>query len=868
MTFFFSLKVYMHVKDKRVLKNGAIGGYVKQPDGSYKWRIVGHSSAKKKNDPTTKKKAPVTKKKTPTTKKKASKKIQMKGGARVEGLLGLKPHLISFLKTKVKRYSGRSQQSRDRKAMFEELLQRLENPDPATLRNRNGNLLSKENRDTIVSEEVRRVINDIVDYYITASSANLKSWQKEKGIFKFFGIYRKAREYTKSQNGTYNNTVDNGVLEFTAGSEVDRVYKRYLAKMPSTNNKYGNSRALAKKTGSKKRSKMMTAMLGVLDKGNRKIVEKLLNAIDASGLDDRWKVELEQMIFVDYEDVPRITALLQRGNVEQRKINKIIQYYREVRGRLRNKKNELENRMRMVKPKKGSNEGKKGNYIMSLMKNTKSLTENERKTLDKKYSFDINKVLKSKKDREIYSTVGRIILELKYAIFSGKNADVKRGLLDSARGKFVGFSNNALRSNQSIRNFTNVEGLIGEYKNKARKHYLTERVQDANVRIQRIDNRIAEIDIRLNEIGEQQPVQNRNARKRERDNLLDERQRLIFEKDGLGEMINDLAKMEAINNIDAPRNYNTRNKEYGIVELKTNVRKMIIAGDNYVKKTKLSNDLTTVIRKNLDQLVDIANSTNERSKLSLKNKLRNRILYDYTIITMLFNNNPFVIYLRLLPEINNYLRRVNWNEITENEIQTATQNIQRIINRISNLSELRERFLIETFNTYLCENYAGVDERLVEQYRTRLRNENEEYSKIMKTAGKYIGTNSAGHQLGYEVYFIYNQIKYADILKDTYQTIVNMAKECNEKIFKQRVENTLRNNNRGQQPVVRGQRENEYRYANVNGRNVRVLYDPTINNNIEVVNGSRVVNNPTVNANAIPANNDNNNSVVQLSNNE
>ena len=59
----------MHVKDKRVLKNGAIGGYVKQPDGSYKWRIVGHSSAKKKKAPTTKQ-APTTKKEA-TTKKKA-----------------------------------------------------------------------------------------------------------------------------------------------------------------------------------------------------------------------------------------------------------------------------------------------------------------------------------------------------------------------------------------------------------------------------------------------------------------------------------------------------------------------------------------------------------------------------------------------------------------------------------------------------------------------------------------------------------------------------------------------------------------------------------------------------------------------------
>ena len=30
----------MKIKGKRILKNGAIAGYVKQKDGSYKWRII------------------------------------------------------------------------------------------------------------------------------------------------------------------------------------------------------------------------------------------------------------------------------------------------------------------------------------------------------------------------------------------------------------------------------------------------------------------------------------------------------------------------------------------------------------------------------------------------------------------------------------------------------------------------------------------------------------------------------------------------------------------------------------------------------------------------------------------------------------
>lgn len=64
----------MQVKGKRVLKNGALAGYVKQRDGSWKWRIIsgpkrGGSPSPAKNSP---KKTPSPKKNTP--KKKSPKK--------------------------------------------------------------------------------------------------------------------------------------------------------------------------------------------------------------------------------------------------------------------------------------------------------------------------------------------------------------------------------------------------------------------------------------------------------------------------------------------------------------------------------------------------------------------------------------------------------------------------------------------------------------------------------------------------------------------------------------------------------------------------------------------------------------------------
>jgi hypothetical protein len=30
------------IKNKKILKNGAIGGYVRQDNGSWKWRIIGN----------------------------------------------------------------------------------------------------------------------------------------------------------------------------------------------------------------------------------------------------------------------------------------------------------------------------------------------------------------------------------------------------------------------------------------------------------------------------------------------------------------------------------------------------------------------------------------------------------------------------------------------------------------------------------------------------------------------------------------------------------------------------------------------------------------------------------------------------------
>ena len=35
----------MRVKNKRILKNGAVGGYVQQSDGSYRWRIISGPSS-------------------------------------------------------------------------------------------------------------------------------------------------------------------------------------------------------------------------------------------------------------------------------------------------------------------------------------------------------------------------------------------------------------------------------------------------------------------------------------------------------------------------------------------------------------------------------------------------------------------------------------------------------------------------------------------------------------------------------------------------------------------------------------------------------------------------------------------------------
>ena len=40
----------MNIKGKRILKNGKIGGYVKQKDGSWKWKILEEKNNKEINN--------------------------------------------------------------------------------------------------------------------------------------------------------------------------------------------------------------------------------------------------------------------------------------------------------------------------------------------------------------------------------------------------------------------------------------------------------------------------------------------------------------------------------------------------------------------------------------------------------------------------------------------------------------------------------------------------------------------------------------------------------------------------------------------------------------------------------------------------
>ena len=259
----------------------------------------------------------------------------------------------------------------------------------------------------------------------------------------------------------------------------------------------------------------------------------------------------------------------------------------------------------------------------------------------------------------------------------------------------LGLSSDTLQNNSDVKNFTDINELVKNYKNKARKGYLQERLRNSNQKLREIETRVTEIDGLLERnttVGNQQK------------RLLNERQRLFSERRGLIKLRSQLQSMNDGIVAENQSIFNQMNKQEGKTELVTNIRKMLAAGDNQHNKMRLANDLEQSIRKNLNQLVNIRTRRNRgppnKNAGILKNKLRNIIIYNLAIIRRL-NVIDMGVTQNLMREFNDEFAASELTQFTPDEYVEVMDEIDEMIGELTDLSQSRERFLIETFNAYL-----------------------------------------------------------------------------------------------------------------------------------------------------------------------
>ena len=433
----------MHVKDKRVLKNGAIGGYVKQPDGSYKWRIVGHSSAKKK-------KAPTTKKKVPTTKKKAGKKIQMKGGdltgvddSELRRIVNQKNRLLSFVKIKLDTYKKSKHSNSNQKKEFEKLLDDLVDID-------NNNILLQNAR------IIENVLEKIVRYYNQGTSKNLKFLAgTQKRLSSLFHVYRIVK------------SVDSSFIDFDG--KVEKEYRKYNRKMSKKNENKAGAREVEKwllenkNYDLEKMEKKVHNFLEHVNKSDKREVNKMIKTIESSALSDRAKYNIMNLIFLEGISYNELETRLRHSSFTDRQTNNILRGYRNLKTKLDIAreafvKNRGKQRIDSIKRTKNSK-------IMKKLMNNKSFNKLEKTEL-KKYKFDISDKIRQDSDRKLYNYYGQTILKDKYNKFLGVQNNDGRGHLKNI------FNYNNIK--KDIENYQGFADDLIDYRKKYEYHKLLE----------------------------------------------------------------------------------------------------------------------------------------------------------------------------------------------------------------------------------------------------------------------------------------------------------------------------------------------------------------------------------------------------------
>ena len=716
----------MQVKNKRVLKNGAIGGYVRQSDGSYKWRIIGH--------------------------------VKKKGGDLTENddkiLQSQHSKLLEFLDYKIKHY-GLLTTRRRHKQRFEEW---------------RNNLRGNNDPDAILG-----VINGIVNYYNEGNSKNLGKQFLEKypRVYKFFTIYNKVKGI---------NDIDllgDLQTQFLAWGE-----RKGNTTMPNNN----KGRSQAKKLGSKKRADLMAGLLGGMDKAGKKKVKELLVLINKiPGNNNKW--DLEVMIFDDGKSVTEVRLRLDGMDVPERTIDKIVRLYSEVRGKIANHKRELENQVRTVNVRNTSNrkndsvkkqlqnnktlssnerkEVKK--YKFDIIKDLKTMRDRELyikiggKILTQKYYQYMGQ------NNPILDEIPELEIE-EQPILNFENLKAKienhtsRRSNNKERNEYEKLVRQGINYNEDLAILRAERGTLSR---KTNRNILGE----TNRKLKALKNKQNRYDLlhalykgekrkEFKNISGKNGLDNEEERNlKKRLNALDSPKQLVLKRVNL---TNDFNVLQRLKN-------KVSSEEFGTILIE--------------KIEKNLEKLKKVIKK----YNEIKNQNNKKSKL-LKTAKKINMRKLFLQIEMYVDETDGVVQVPDVVRSEKNQIANNIRVINSDLLKPHVAIYKNLGKSHDNLINLRIFFLIETFKSLLCA--PNDDNDCVRKYIKELNQNNLNYTKIMKQAAKIdssklVKNKAKEKEINFKMYFIYNQIRNKKIMEEDFDMIVKMAEECNKELIKE-----------------------------------------------------------------------------------
>ena len=839
----------MQVKNKRVLKNGAIGGYVRQSDGSYKWRIIGH--------------------------------VKKTGGflpepEQIKLLLSVKDELKNFIKFKISKFGRRS----ERKQRFEDYLNQL---------NQLGN---NRNSNRAKAEVIKTVINGIVAYYNgknnNETNTGYRSKNLNKQIFdfgkkarveKFFAIFYKVCDNGDDKVEGINYLTDDNtdVLAIYDAwrrrvKPVNTILNAYPQSQESESTEYNEQALNVLKNLEKKKNPLKVIAPYLYKIQNRKTISGKTNVVRKSeqllklilNLKQRRNNEIQpvpattklMLVRRIFKDKEKITPTDLREELRQLDIYKVRDKMNNLYQDIYEKVVTLDTQLREREPTK-VNTNSKNDKIKKILENkkiTNQLSKEEMEML-KNINFNVVKKVRTRKQKELYIKNGRKILLDKYALYSNYDFDGETYYELANQQNMNKISYNRRRGN-SILAYNNLASKIQSYvgsranKEDERRLYrlvrgqqtlgngqnIPELQRNAGMASEVVNDNNETIDNRLRQFG-----RIKTGLETERQNLergraieggrtleivrkeLTKINKLITELENLKQKFIRNGRLTLPNGFFLTRNqpghletlsnnyqYNNRarltNNQKAIYENLQRNKTAILEEESNERRTQKMNSLIAGLRKRIEKkITSIQTKLRNGERTNFKGRITKALIrkefIELKILLKFLREelNQTNAYINKERNLTRNIRPLNLNvNLTQQIRELAVEN--RIRNGMS-LKNFRETFLIETFKSLLCNFSDDAFRNRQQGYQNvvnKLKENNDSYEKIMRKAAQYASVKKTQSnntkkekELNYEVFFIYNQIRAQWILRDLFKQIRKDAEKVNKELLNSSIEDRL-----------------------------------------------------------------------------